>query len=237
LAFFVQNRCRFLKTIICEPVVAKSSSFAKTGSGQAQHKHKHKRKSIVVSNGVSSLMRSLQNWDSLWQNDGLASDPKVSFVGIQVRICPLSSFKGAAEIQNTEWNVPFDKMSKQSAIFLLVALMNMISLPRQARDKRNKSTTKNHFCAFSLSIGTQAGARQIPPLPRRRAHRNAGAAHRADLIVQAAVGARCEKTVSFFEFSLCLSRACLGKMIVFIYKWLKNAGFRREGRRQPDYPG
>jgi hypothetical protein len=26
---------------------------------------------------------------------------------------------------------------------------------------------------------------------------------------------------SFFEFSLCLSRACLGKMIVFIYKWLK----------------
>jgi hypothetical protein len=51
------------------------------------------------------------------------------------------------------------------------------------------------------------------------------------------VGARCEKTASFFEFSLCLSRACLGKMIVFIYKWLKNAGFRREGRRQPDYPG
>ena len=27
----------------------------------------------------------------------------------------------------------------------------------------------------------------------------------------------------FFEFSLCLSRACLGKMIVYIYKWLKNA--------------
>ena len=30
----------------------------------------------------------------------------------------------------------------------------------------------------------------------------------------------------FFEFSLCLSRACIGKMIVFIYKWLKNAVFR-----------
>ena len=27
--------------------------------------------------------------------------------------------------------------------------------------------------------------------------------------------------VIFFEFSLCLSRACLGKMIVFIYKWRK----------------
>jgi hypothetical protein len=31
----------------------------------------------------------------------------------------------------------------------------------------------------------------------------------------------------FLEFSLCLSRACLGKMIIFIYKWLKNAVFRR----------
>jgi hypothetical protein len=35
------------------------------------------------------------------------------------------------------------------------------------------------------------------------------------------------KTASFFEFSLCLSRACLGKMIIYIYKWLKNAVFRR----------
>jgi hypothetical protein len=31
----------------------------------------------------------------------------------------------------------------------------------------------------------------------------------------------------FVEFSLCLSRACLGKIVVFIYKWLKNAVFRR----------
>ena len=38
------------------------------------------------------------------------------------------------------------------------------------------------------------------------------------------------KTASFFEFSPCLSRACLGKMIVFIYKWLKNAVFRRTRR-------
>ena len=34
------------------------------------------------------------------------------------------------------------------------------------------------------------------------------------------------KTASFFEcFSLCLPRACLGKIIVLIYKWLKNAVF------------
>jgi hypothetical protein len=39
------------------------------------------------------------------------------------------------------------------------------------------------------------------------------------------------KTASFFEFSLCLSRACLGKVFVFIYKWLKNAVFRRHERR------
>ena len=35
------------------------------------------------------------------------------------------------------------------------------------------------------------------------------------------------KTASFFEFSLCLSRACLGKTTVFRYKWLKTAVFRR----------
>ena len=40
---------------------------------------------------------------------------------------------------------------------------------------------------------------------------------------------------SFFEFSLCLSRACLGKIIVYIYKWLKKTvfhlieRFRRDG--------
>jgi hypothetical protein len=32
---------------------------------------------------------------------------------------------------------------------------------------------------------------------------------------------------ALFEFSLCLSRACLGKMIVLMHKWLKNAVFRR----------
>jgi hypothetical protein len=38
---------------------------------------------------------------------------------------------------------------------------------------------------------------------------------------------RCEKRHLFFEISLCLSRACLGKMIDFRSKWLKNAVFRR----------
>jgi hypothetical protein len=43
----------------------------------------------------------------------------------------------------------------------------------------------------------------------------------------ASLKALVRKTASVFEFSLCLSRACLGKMFVFIYKWLKNAVFRR----------
>jgi hypothetical protein len=39
------------------------------------------------------------------------------------------------------------------------------------------------------------------------------------------------KTPLFFEFSLCLSRACLGKMFVFIYKWHKK--WRFSHRRSP----
>jgi hypothetical protein len=30
---------------------------------------------------------------------------------------------------------------------------------------------------------------------------------------------------AFLEFSLCLSRACLGKKLHLIYKWLKKPGF------------
>ena len=34
-----------------------------------------------------------------------------------------------------------------------------------------------------------------------------------------------QKTPFFFEFSPCLSRACLGKKIAFIYKWRKKWRF------------
>ena len=37
----------------------------------------------------------------------------------------------------------------------------------------------------------------------------------------------------FFEFSLCLSRACLGKMFVFIYKWRKKWRFSHPVPRTP----
>jgi hypothetical protein len=48
------------------------------------------------------------------------------------------------------------------------------------------------------------------------------------LPLRSASARRCmhlRKNGLFFEFSLCLSRACLGKMIVFIYKWLKTTVF------------
>jgi hypothetical protein len=37
---------------------------------------------------------------------------------------------------------------------------------------------------------------------------------------------RLRENGTFFELSLCSSRACLGKMLIFIYKWLKKCRFR-----------
>ena len=36
---------------------------------------------------------------------------------------------------------------------------------------------------------------------------------------------------AFFEFSLCLSRACLGKISIFIYKWPQRTVFSPAGHR------
>jgi CRP-like cAMP-binding protein len=53
---------------------------------------------------------------------------------------------------------------------------------------------------------------------------------RADraMFLELLAGQKGAKNGIFFEFSLYLSRACLGKMIVLMYKWLKNAVFRRD---------
>jgi len=45
------------------------------------------------------------------------------------------------------------------------------------------------------------------------------------LVVEIVVRSVYTKTPLFFEFSLCLSRACLGKIMHFIYKWRKNGVF------------
>jgi hypothetical protein len=88
-----------------------------------------------------------------------------------------------------------------------------------------------------MCIGMECAADAPPPLdPGRKPHPHpatpsqnralwlyskAGLFTSSKPTTDGAVG----KTAFFLEFSLCLSRACLGKMIVFIYKWLKNAVF------------
>ena len=44
-----------------------------------------------------------------------------------------------------------------------------------------------------------------------------------------------EETPLFLEFSLCVSRACLGKIIVFVYEWLKKTVFSPARRRREPY--
>jgi hypothetical protein len=46
-----------------------------------------------------------------------------------------------------------------------------------------------------------------------------------------------KKTPLFFEFSLCLSRACLGKMIDFKYKWRKKWRYSHPSHRVVSSPG
>ena len=46
-----------------------------------------------------------------------------------------------------------------------------------------------------------------------------------------------KKTPVFCEFSLCLSRACLGKEIAFMHKWLSNTVFAYREHFQPNSTG
>jgi hypothetical protein len=71
---------------------------------------------------------------------------------------------------------------------------------------------KEKGCVVPLPQGRSGSQPRVPPIRRR---------------------------VSFFEFSLCLSRACLGKIMLFIYKWRKKTVFLpgqahpRHARRPP----
>jgi|EP01046_Picozoa_sp_COSAG06_P049881 hypothetical protein len=90
----------------------------------------------------------------------------------------------------------------------------MVILPRQARDKQREGSTKkeHRFCRVHELL--------FPALPL------------AEIVGAKAV------FVFFLEFSLCLSSACLGKMIVFVYKLLKNAGFvgaKAEAEKRPSF--
>jgi hypothetical protein len=102
-------------------------------------------------------------------------------------------------------------------------------LPRQARyTSKETSTRKGGGCCCCCCFTQEIGGQQAAPCYDPDHDHGPGfgtyiwTGYR-DIVAKVQVG----KTASFFEFSLCLSRACLGKMIVFIYKWLKNAVFRR----------
>ena len=58
-------------------------------------------------------------------------------------------------------------------------------------------------------------------LPRACLGKSSFSTYETKAQASAAARSRFCDCILFFEFSLCLSRACLGKMINFIYKWLK----------------
>jgi hypothetical protein len=79
-------------------------------------------------------------------------------------------------------------------------------VPRHARDSRRSG---------------QSLSERVTGLYNDMHHQNTQGASRPN---------RCEKRHLFLSLSLCLSRACLGKMIVFIYKLLQNGVFLTGGR-------
>jgi hypothetical protein len=89
-------------------------------------------------------------------------------------------------------------------------------LPGGERKKRTKSSRT------SRSVG-------LPPLPhplQRAAPMMMGAATNTPAAAKSVrKRSLLRENGTFFEFSLCLSRACLGKMMHFIYKWLKKCRF------------
>jgi hypothetical protein len=108
-------------------------------------------------------------------------------------------------------------------------------LPRQARDKHRETSNTDYRCVFSgenLALLDEFIARysELFEWVRPKAGAIAFIKFRGPMTSEdfgAQLATLVRKTASFLEFSLCLSRACLGKMIVFIHKWRKNAVFRR----------
>jgi hypothetical protein len=89
-------------------------------------------------------------------------------------------------------------------------------LPRQARyTSKETSTRKGGGCCCCCCFTQEIGGQQAAPCYDPDHDHGPGfgtyiwTGYR-DIVAKVQVG----KTASFFEFSLCLSRACLGKMIV-----------------------
>jgi hypothetical protein len=103
-----------------------------------------------------------------------------------------------------------EQVQKTQPLFRAICVPEVIILPRQARDKHRESSTQNNEGVFEQ---TSSSYTDVTCLEQRNecdeedeVRDNAG---------------------SFFEFPLCLSRACLGKMFVFIHKWQIVSAVRR----------
>jgi hypothetical protein len=159
----------------------------------------------------------------------------------------------------TEANGPF------LSLLSMLMIKNNADLPRQARDERKEACLKNaltqakrtcrpassgehgftptlcipsactvrHCCASSLR---RVWLDVIVQSCSRAPQQPVGSLH----IAEAALLLPAKNASSFFsEFSLCLSRACLGNTITFIYKWLKRGVFSHRSStsslRPPSY--
>ena len=89
--------------------------------------------------------------------------------------------------------------------------MKLIILPRQARDNHRESTqNQTRFLTGRLREEQLWWLARLEnfnqKIPRREVE-----------VIARTVEARCKvRKPSFFEFSLCLSRACLGKISIYI---------------------
>jgi hypothetical protein len=82
---------------------------------------------------------------------------------------------------------------------------------------------------ISVKVWSAPGVPPLPPLQPASPTPQGACAGFPTAVASAARWPTCEKRISFlsFPYSLCLSRACLGKMIIFIMKRLNKRRFSR----------
>jgi hypothetical protein len=108
-------------------------------------------------------------------------------------------------------------------VFRTVGLLDLLQGPSQLRHRlqqrcRNSSSSSRRRgrCGRAACNCGGGAVAQEEPLLQRCGRCLQLSLQRADTL---------RENGTFFEFSLCLSRACLGKIMHFIYKWRKSAVF------------
>ena len=95
----------------------------------------------------------------------------------------------------------------------------MITLPRQARDKPSTRESAENGKYFFSHLYIKC---IVLPRQARDKHREST---QIKCVPPPIASERLRENGTFVEFSLCLSRACLGKIMHFIYKWRKKCRF------------